>query len=43
MRTAYETVAAYKGFGSGMPDWVAFGIVILAFVVFGIAQARRRK
>ncbi|MFC8290209.1 hypothetical protein ACFUJ0_00045 [Streptomyces sp. NPDC057242] len=43
MQSATDTaVLAYKGL-DGVPLWLLFGIAILAFVIFGIAQARKRK
>ncbi|MEC7054777.1 hypothetical protein RFN57_21155 [Streptomyces violaceochromogenes] len=36
------TVLAYKGL-DGLPLWLLFGIVVLAFVIFGAAQIRKRK
>ncbi|MFJ8593559.1 hypothetical protein [Streptomyces sp. NPDC093598] len=37
-----STVLAYKGL-DGIPLWLLFGIAILAFVIFGAAQIRKRK
>ncbi|MFJ8053533.1 hypothetical protein [Streptomyces luteogriseus] len=37
-----STVLAYKGL-DGVPLWLLFGIAILAFVIFGAAQIRKRK
>ncbi|MEU7283053.1 hypothetical protein AB0A69_30370 [Streptomyces sp. NPDC045431] len=33
---------AYKGL-DGIPLWVLFGIAVLAFVILGVVQARKRK
>ncbi|MEU1042350.1 hypothetical protein ACFYP4_05165 [Streptomyces sp. NPDC005551] len=40
--TAASTELAYKGLG-GVPLWLLFVIVILAFIAFGVAQARKKK
>ncbi|MGW7264903.1 hypothetical protein [Streptomyces sp. NPDC054842] len=40
--TAESTVLAYKGL-DGVPLWLVFGIAILAFIVFTVAHARKRK
>ncbi|MFF1447712.1 hypothetical protein ACFVYF_06105 [Streptomyces sp. NPDC058274] len=40
--TAASNVLAYKGL-DGVPLWLLCGIAILAFIVFGIAQARKKK
>jgi hypothetical protein len=40
--TAAPTVLAYKGL-DGVPSWLVFGIVILAFIVLGVAQARKKQ
>ncbi|MEU3861923.1 hypothetical protein AB0F03_31945 [Streptomyces sp. NPDC028722] len=40
--SADQTVLAYKGM-DGVPLWVLFGIAILGFIAFGVAQARKRK
>ncbi len=42
MQLSTDTLLAYKGL-DGIPSWLSFGIVILAFLVFGVAQARKNK
>ncbi|GEK01718.1 hypothetical protein ACWER6_18370 [Streptomyces sp. NPDC004009] len=42
MRPSAETSLAYKGL-DGIPLWVLFGIAIVAFIVFGVTQARKKK
>lgn len=43
MRSSIDSdVLAYKGL-DGVPLWVLFGIAVLAFVVIGVVQARKRK
>lgn len=37
-----STSLAYKGL-DGVPVWLSFGIVIVAFIIFGVTQVRKRK
>lgn len=37
-----ETSLAYKGL-DGVPLWLLFGVAMVAFIVFGVVQARRKK
>lgn len=40
--TTDATVLAYKGL-DGVPLWLLSGIAVLALVIFGAAQIRKRK
>ncbi|MER6037093.1 hypothetical protein ABT133_24790 [Streptomyces sp. NPDC001835] len=42
VRRSAETSLAYKGL-DGVPLWLLFGIAIVAFIVFGVVQARKKK
>ncbi len=42
MRYSAATSLAYKGLG-GVPLWLLFGIAIVAFIAFGVVQARKKK
>ncbi|MFF7239952.1 hypothetical protein [Streptomyces collinus] len=42
MQHSAETSLAYKGL-DGVPLWLLFGVAMVAFIVFGVVQARRKK